>query len=117
MRVVQEQVHLERRLQLVIVRNGQLVLADTAERFRSAVDYDDGVAGRLRPDPRTPEVVMNPRHTFGQPAVRNVRTETLAEDYRAGASREEIAELYDLSAHQVDAAIRFELIAAREPAA
>ncbi len=116
-RVVQEQVKLERRLQLVIVRNNQLILADEAERFSSAVDYDEGVAGRLRPDPRTPEVVMDPVRSFGQPTIRNVRTESLAEDYSAGTSREELADLYDLTAQQVDAAIRFELIVGREPAA
>jgi len=113
-RVVQEQVGLERSLQLVVVRNGQLVLADTAERFRSAVEYDGDVAGRLKPDVRTPDVVMDPRRAFGQPAVRNVRTESLAEDYRAGTSREELADLYDLTAEQVDEAIRFELIAGSE---
>lgn len=116
-RLVQEQVGLERQLQLVVVRNGQLVLAEVAERFSSAVEYDGGVAGRLKPDLRTPDVVMDPRRAFGQPAVRNVRTESLAEDYRAGTSREELAELYDLTPGQVDAAIRFELIAGSERAA
>ncbi len=110
-RLVQEQVGLERRLQLVVVRNGQPVLADTAERFRSAVEYDDGVAGRIKPDLRTPDVVMDPRRAFGQPAVRNVRTDALAEDYRAGTSRDDLADLYDLTLGQVDEAIRFELIA------
>lgn len=113
-RVVQERVGLERSLQLVVVRNGQLVLAETAERFRSAVDYDGDVAGRLKPDVRTPDVVMDPRRAFGQPAIRNVRTESLAEDYRAGTGREELADLYDLTTEQVDEAIRFELIAGSE---
>jgi uncharacterized protein (DUF433 family) len=109
-KVVQEQVGLERVLQLVVVRDGQYLLTDAAERFRSAVDYDGTVAGRIRPNRRTPEVIMDPRRAFGQPAVRNVRTDSLAEDYRAGTSRDELAELYDLSLHQVDEAIRFELI-------
>jgi len=116
-RVVQEQVGLERPLRLVVVRNGQLVLVDAAERFRSAVEYVDGVVGRVRPDTRTPEVVMDPQFSFGQPSIRNVRTDSLAEDFRAGTSREEIADLYDLSAAQVDEALRFELIAGRERAA
>ncbi|MGQ0842975.1 MAG: DUF433 domain-containing protein [Sporichthyaceae bacterium] len=116
-RVVQEQVRLERPLQLVVVRNQQVVLAETAERFRSAVDYDHGVVGRLRPNPRTPDVVMDPDRSFGQPAVRNVRTESLAEDYSAGATAEELADLYDLSTEQVDAALRFEMIVGRTPAA
>lgn len=116
-RVVQAKVGLEQQLQLVVVRNGQLMMAAATERFRDAVDYQDGVVGRLRPDPRTPHVVMDPARTFGQPAVRNVRTEVLAEDFRAGATRDEIADLYDLSEAQVDEALRFELIAGSNRAA
>ncbi|MEV0790915.1 DUF433 domain-containing protein [Kribbella sp. NPDC050459] len=116
-RVVQEQVGLERSLQLVVVRNGQLVLAESAERFSSAVEYVGDIVGRLKPEVRTPDVVMDPRRSFGQPAVRNVRTESLAEDFRAGTTREDLADLYDLSPAQVDEAIRFELIAGRERAA
>lgn len=116
-RVVQEQVGLERSLQLVVVRSGQLVLADPVERFSSAVDYIGDVASQLRPHSRTPDVVMDPERAFGQPAVRNVRTESLAEDYRAGTSYEELADLYDLTQTQVEAAIRFELIVGSERAA
>ncbi|MGH3444032.1 MAG: DUF433 domain-containing protein [Nocardioidaceae bacterium] len=116
-RVVQEQVGLERQLQLVVIRNGQLVLADSAQRFSSAVEYVRDVVGRLMPDARTPDVLMDPRRSFGQPAIRNVQTDSLAEDFRAGTSREELADLYDLSPEQVDEAIRFELIAGSERAA
>ena len=115
--VVQQEVGLDRGLQLVVVRDGQYVLTDPAQRFRSAVEYVEDVAGLLRPDLRTPDVVMDPQRAFGQPAVRNVRTEALAEDYRAGTSREDLADLYDLSLAQVDEAIRFELIAGAERAA
>ncbi len=44
-KVVQEQVGLERRLQLVVVRDGQYLLTDAAERFRSTVEYDGPVQG------------------------------------------------------------------------
>ena len=54
---------------------------------------------------------MDPARSFGQPAIRSVRTETLAEDYRAGAHRDELSDLYDLTLDEVDEAIRFELIA------
>ncbi len=57
---------------------------------------------------------MDPRRAFGQPAIRNVRTEALAEDYRAGTSADEIADLYDLDPRQVDEALRFELIVGRK---
>lgn len=116
-RVVQEHVGLARPLQLVVVRNGQVVLTETAELFRSSVDYVDGLASRLLPDLRTPAVVMDPARAFGQPAVRSVRTSTLAEDFRAGTSPEELSDLYDLDRAQVDDAIRFELIAGAEHAA
>ena len=112
--VVQQQVGLEQALQLVVVRDGQYVLTEAAERFRTAVDFGEDIAQQLRPDLRTPDVVMDPQRAFGQPAVRNVRTDTLAGDYRAGSSREELADLYDLSLRQVDEAIRFELIAGAE---
>jgi uncharacterized protein (DUF433 family) len=36
----------------------------------------------------------------------------LAQDYRAGESREILAELYDLTVDQVDQALRYEMIAA-----
>lgn len=117
-RVVQDEVGLDQSLQLVVVRNGQLMLAAATERFRSAVDFDsNGVARLLRPETRTPDVVMDPTRTFGQPAVRSVRTEVLAEAYRAGANREELVDLFELTPGQVDAAIRFELIAGGERAA
>jgi uncharacterized protein (DUF433 family) len=116
-RTVQEKVGLERSLLLVVVRNGQLVLADTAQRFRAAVEYDQDIADRLTPEARTPAVVMDPRRAFGQPAIRNVRTDALAEDYRSGASRDDLADLYDLTPDQVDQALRFELIAGNERAA
>lgn len=114
--VVQQEVGLERGLQLVVVRDGQYMLTDAAQRFSSAVAYDDNVASLLRPDLRTPDVVMDPRRAFGQPAVRNVRTDSLAEDYRAGTGRDDLANLYDLTPEQVDGAIRFELIAGAERA-
>lgn len=112
-RVVQDRVGLERSLQLVVVRNGQLVLAVPAEQFQSAVGYVDDEVAHIKPDSRTPDVLMDPRRAFGQPAIRGVMTESLAEDYRAGSNREALADLYDLSLEQVDEAIRFELIAGR----
>lgn len=116
--MIQERVDLKPSLQLVVVRNGQVVLDEPAERFQSAVEYsDDDVVSRFRPDMRTPHVVMDPGHSFGQPAIRNVRTESIAEDYRAGTSREVLAGLYELPIEQIDEIIRFELIAGSERAA
>lgn len=66
---------------------------------------------------RTPGVRMDPRHAFGQPAIRSVRADVLAEENRAGVGRDELAGLYELTAAQVDEALRFEMIAAAESAA
>lgn len=116
-RVVQEEVKLQRDLQLVVIRSGQLVLADPTERFFAAVEYTDGVASHMQAHISAPGVVMNPNRAFGQPAVRSVRTDVLGENFRAGSSYEELADLYDLTIEQVQAAIRFELIASVETAA
>lgn len=116
-RVVQEEVGLERPLQLVVVRSGQVMLTAATKRFHAAVEYESGIASRLRPDTRTPAVLMDPLRAFGQPAVRSVRTDALAEDYRAGATRDELADLYDLTSSQVDEAIRYELIVGSNRAA
>ena len=109
-RQVQNEVSLDPQLQLVVVRNDQLMLDLRTQRFRDAVNYEDGVVVYLRPTGRTPEVLMDPQRSFGQPSVRGVRTDVLAEDYRAGESIESLADLYDLELMQVDQAIRYELI-------
>lgn len=116
-RAVQEEVGVDRLLQLVVVRNGQTLLAQATQRFNDTVLYEGGVVVRLNPNPRTPHVQMDPTRAFGQPSIRNVRTDSLAEAYRAGTSREDLADLYELNPTQVDEAIRFELIAGSEHAA
>lgn len=109
-RIVQEKVGLDDRLLMVVVRSGQLMVTATTERFQESLRYDAGVVSSVVPERRAPLVLLDPARTFGQPAVRGVRTETLAEGYSAGATRDELADLYDLTAAQVDDAIRFELI-------
>ena len=109
-RRVQDEVGLEPELSLV-VRNGQLMLDLRAQRFADAVQYTDGVATLIRPVTRTPAVQLDPNLSFGQPSIRGVRTEVLAEEYRAGETREALADLYDLDLDQIDQALRYELIA------
>jgi uncharacterized protein (DUF433 family) len=46
---------------------------------------------------------------FGEPVVRNVRTEIIAELFRAAESPDSIAELYELARPTVDEALRYEL--------
>lgn len=114
---VQDQVGLDRSLALVVVRTGQLVeWATPAEEFRRSVDWtgedDDAQPARLRPIADIEDVVIDPLRGFGEPVVRGVRTEVIAELVRAGDSTDTIAELYELPRSQVDAAVRYELVRA-----
>lgn len=115
-RKVQDEVSLARELQLVVIRNNQTMLDIRAERFTESVTYAEGIAIALRPSLRTPKVAIDPTRSFGQPSVRGVRTDVLAEDYRSGETLDSLADLYDLTVEQVDQAIRFELIAVTQQA-
>jgi len=119
-RRTQEEVGLERQLLLVVVRNDQLVLTPEAQRFVHAVEFHDieglpDVVVRLNPDPEVPEVVVDPLRQFGEPVVRSVPVEVIAEQVRAGEVPERVATLYDLEPAQVWAAIRYELRRATTP--
>ncbi|MER5645342.1 DUF433 domain-containing protein [Streptosporangium sp. NPDC002524] len=105
---VQDQVGLQTELLLVVLRSGQLVMADPVELFVNAVEFDNGTAVRMRPDPRFPDVKIDPLRAFGEPTVRSVPTEVIAEQVRAGDPKELISELYELSLEQVHAAVLFE---------
>jgi uncharacterized protein (DUF433 family) len=105
---VQEQVGLQSELRLVVPRNGQLVMAHAVEIFVNVFEFNEGTAVRLVPDPRTPEVKIDPVRAFGEPAVRSVPTEVIAEQVRAGDPEELIAELYELPLEQVRQAVLFE---------
>ncbi|MEV7964781.1 DUF433 domain-containing protein [Sphaerisporangium sp. NPDC088356] len=105
---IQEQVGLQSELLLVVMRSGQLVMADPVEIFVNAVEFTNGTAVRMRPDPKFPEIKIDPLRAFGEPSVRAVPTEVIAEQVRAGDSEELISELYELSPEQVRAAVLFE---------
>jgi uncharacterized protein (DUF433 family) len=108
---VQESVGLERELRLVLVRNNQLVLADPAQSFYESAQFSAAdVVERLRPVSGIPEVVLDPLRQFGEPVVRSVRTEIIAEQVRAGEPIDAIAAIYELPRPWVEAAVRYELI-------
>ncbi len=115
-RRVQEQVGLERRLALVVVRTGQRLLwSDEAEEFRQSLEWTKGTKTH-RPQPRlvrplqrtAPQVAIDPLRGFGEPVVRGVPTEIIAELHRAGDSISMIAELYELAPSIVEEALRYE---------
>lgn len=118
-RVVQEEVGLERQLRIVVVRNDQVVLTEPAERFKRSAEFGqngttESVVVTLRPHYEIAEVVLDPLRQFGEPVVRGRRvpTEVISEHVRAGESLDSIAELYELDRHEVEQALRYELIRA-----
>jgi len=112
-RRVQERVGLDTGLALV-VRTGQSVMwSPEAEGFRRSVEWTNqsssGQPKLVRPGHDLQEVVIDPLRGFGEPVVRNVRTEVIGELFRAGDSPEYIAELYELTRETIDEALRYEL--------
>ncbi|HEU4658483.1 MAG TPA: DUF433 domain-containing protein [Capillimicrobium sp.] len=114
-RKVQEDVGLERPLALVVVRTGQRVLdwAQPADEFRRSVEWTgddrDAQPRLLRPAADLQSVQIDPLRGFGEPVVRNVRTEIIAELFRGGESVDAIAELYELPVSTVSEALRYEM--------
>jgi uncharacterized protein (DUF433 family) len=109
---VQDDVGLDRHLHLVVARNDQIVLTDPALQFVESAEFgqQSDVVERLRPVTEVGEVVIDPLRQFGEPVVGSVRTEILAEQYRAGETIEGISRLFDLDGSLVEAALRYELI-------
>ncbi len=120
---VQDQVRLERPLALVVVRTGQAVLdwSPPADAFRRSIQWtDDGNRRQPRlvhPDVDLDQVQIDPLRGFGEPVVRNVRTENIVELFRSGESPEGISEMYELEREAVLQALRYEFRRANGAAA
>lgn len=112
-RKVQDQVDLDQQLALVVVRTNQVVWTAQAEDFRQSVEWtEDSPSAQpqlIRPAGDLQDVAIDPLRGFGEPVVRNVRTDVLAELFRAGESPEALAELYELPRPSVDQALRYEM--------
>jgi len=116
-RVVEDKVNLDSHLALVVVDSGQVLCwSRQADSFRSAIDWtgvgNDAEPARLRPVAGIDEVVVDPLRGFGEPTVRSVRTEIIAELVQAGESQDSIAATYELERSVVEAAVRYELLRA-----
>jgi uncharacterized protein (DUF433 family) len=115
---VQHEVSLDRRLSLVVLRTGQTMLdwSDEAQDFLQSTEWEETSTGpeirRIRPSADIAEVSFDPLVSFGEPTVRGVRTEIIAELVRAGEKPDGIAEMYELPRSTVDAAVRYELMRA-----
>ncbi|KLL11503.1 hypothetical protein FrCorBMG51_10550 [Protofrankia coriariae] len=107
---VQDETGIDRDLAMVVIRNGQLVLAPGAAAFVEKVEFapGDGEVLRIHPDDRSSPVVVDPLRSFGAPAVHGIRTENLYDLFAAGDSVAEIADGYNIAVSDVEAAIRYE---------
>jgi uncharacterized protein (DUF433 family) len=124
-RRVQDKVELDSELAIVLVRTKHEMLpggltpikwSGRAQSFRDSLEWSDdpietAVPERVLPQPGSTGVVIDPLRGFGHPVVRgrNVPTSVIAELVRAGDTPAMIAELYELSTDEVNAAIRYEL--------
>lgn len=119
---IQDAVRLDRPL-AIVVRSGQGVLSwsPKADGFRRSVLWSgagqDARPQALRPVADIPEVVNDPLRSFGEPVVRGVRTDVIAELIRAGDTTDMIADLYELPRSTVEAAVRYELLRAHSVSA
>jgi uncharacterized protein (DUF433 family) len=108
---IQEEVNLDKKLLMVVVRNDQLMLTLPVDQYVLSADFDDqGIARRIRPVATLDHVWLDPLRQFGEPVVRSVPTEVIAEQVRAGERQHTIAQLYELSDEQVEQAVAYELI-------
>jgi uncharacterized protein (DUF433 family) len=109
---VQDEVGLDRELYIVL-RTGQVAadLSPQAGAFFNAIDWskdENAVAESVRPlGPGSP-IVVHPLRSFGEPVVRSVRTEILAEAVAAGDPPESVAERFELTVGEINAAVSYE---------
>lgn len=108
-RRIQDEVDLPPELRFVVVRSGQGQISTAVNRFVKAVEFDEGSAVRVRPAGADSLVVVDPNRQAGRPVVRSVPTDVVLEQFNAGVSVAEIAELWELSTGEVESALRFEL--------
>jgi len=106
---LQRDVDLDERLYLVRPGDGdQLQLAPPVEEFLEVVELDeDMVVARMRPLGKQSELAIDPEVRFGQPQIRGIRAEVIAET--ADAEGEvAAAEAWDLPIGDVRDAVRWQ---------
>jgi uncharacterized protein (DUF433 family) len=100
----------------VASEEGQLVLREVMIHLER-IEWEDNIAARLYPFTRTDpfdapkSVIIDPRHSFGRPILRDARVSTtiIAERYKAGESIQALADDYGCSQLDVEEGIRCEL--------
>lgn len=80
------------------------------EPFIKQIEYGaDLIARRFYPISGTKNIVVDPKHQFGQPVIMgtNLQIKTINNLYLAGETKRNICILYDISEEQVNDAIRY----------
>lgn len=95
----------------VLHERGTQAWDEVLDPFLDTLDYEDELARRWWPRGKEEPVVVDPDYGFGLPVVSGsgVRTEIIAERFRAGDSNEEIAYDFGISREEVEAALRYEV--------
>lgn len=81
------------------------------ESFLDRVEFDDAnLARRFFPLGNSRNVVVDPKHQFGQPVVEgtNIRTQTIFSLYKGGEKAKDISDLYEIPLEKVKDAIAFQ---------
>jgi uncharacterized protein (DUF433 family) len=84
------------------------------EKFLERIEFDENnLARRFYPLLHSKNVVVDPKHQFGQPVITgtNIKTQTLFNLYKGGESVEIISSLYNISIEKVRDAISFQTAA------
>lgn len=81
------------------------------ENFLEKIEFDENnIAVRFYPLANSKNIVVDPKHQFGQPVIQgtNIKTQTLFSLYKGGESLEDISVLYNLTIDKVSDAITFQ---------
>jgi uncharacterized protein (DUF433 family) len=84
------------------------------EDFLDRIEFgDNSLAQRFYPLSYSKNVVVDPKHQFGQPVISgtNIKTQTIYNLHKGGESYENISILYDISIQGVKDAISFQQVA------
>jgi uncharacterized protein (DUF433 family) len=108
---LQKEAGLPADLWLVVPVSDQIVLLPSAETFLSKVvfsDDDEAWAERIHPNGKASPVVLDPEYSFGEPTVRGIRTEPLAELVEAGEPMDAVATQFGIGLADLKAALSYE---------
>jgi uncharacterized protein (DUF433 family) len=81
------------------------------EKFLDKIEFDENnLAAKFYPLTNSKNIVVDPKHQFGQPVVTgtNIKTQTLFNLYNGGETLENISILYNISTDKVKDAITFQ---------